>query len=165
MSDPRVEEETVENDVMDVEVSLHHEPREVCITVCITEDTESIDLAWFEDKKLNRVVNGTRRLLQIGVRDWETLGTSETVAEVMDTEAEGEDEMRSSKRTRVAERVPIQVPPEVEPENHDFDVNEFLLSSPNPVVASVFWRLRDTPKSSRTPWISCHVIPVSEIRR
>ena len=40
---------------MDVEVSLHHEPREVCITVCITEDTESIDLAWFEDKKLNRV--------------------------------------------------------------------------------------------------------------
>ena len=30
------------------------------------------------------------------------------------------------------------VPPEVEPQNLDFDVNEFLRSSPNLVVASVF---------------------------
>ena len=38
----------------------------------------------------------------------------------------------------MAERFPFHVPPESEPENHDFDVNEFLQSSPNPVVASVF---------------------------
>ena len=38
----------------------------------------------------------------------------------------------------MAERVAIHVPPEVEPQNLDFDVNEFLRSSPNPVVASVF---------------------------
>ena len=97
---------------------------------------------------LNRVKkNGTRCLLQVGVRDWESLGASpsmiqkrfcETVAEVMDAEAEGEGEIHPSKRQRVAERVPIHAPPEVEPENHGFDVNEFLLSSPNPVVASVF---------------------------
>ena len=55
----------------------------------------------------------------------------------MDAEAEGESEIHLSKRQRVAERIPIRVPPEVEPENHDFDVNEFLRSSPNPVVASV----------------------------
>ena len=42
------------------------------------------------------------------------------------------------KRQRVAERVPIHVPPEVEPENNNFDVNEFLRSSSNPIVASVF---------------------------
>ena len=146
---------------MDVEESLHHEPREVCIT----EDTESIDLAWFEDKKLNRVKMALDVCYRLAFAIGKHLAHPITVAEVMDTEAEGEDEMRSSKRPRVAERVPFQVPPEVEPENHDFDVNEFLRSSPNPVVASVFWRLRDTPKSSRTPWISCHVIPVSEIRR
>ena len=56
----------------------------------------------------------------------------------MDDEAEGEGEIHPSKRQRVAKRVPIHVPPDVEPENHDFDVNEFLRSSPNPVVASVF---------------------------
>ena len=38
----------------------------------------------------------------------------------------------------MAERVDTHVPSEVEPENHDFDVNECLRSSPNPVVASVF---------------------------
>ena len=52
-------------------------------------------------------------------------GFCETVAEVMDAEAEEEDEIHPSKRQRVAERVPFYVPPEVEPENHVFDVNEF----------------------------------------
>ena len=61
-----------------------------------------------------------------------------TVAEVMDAEAEEEDEIHPSKRQSVVERVSIHVPPEVEPENHDFDVNEFFRSSPNSVVASVF---------------------------
>ena len=46
------------------------------------------------------------------------------------------------KEKRVAERVPIHVPPEVEPENDDFDVNEFLRSNANPVVASVLEILR-----------------------
>ena len=50
----------------------------------------------------------------------------------------GEDEIHLSNRPRVAERVTVHVPPEVEPQNLDFDVNEFLRSSPNPVVASVF---------------------------
>ena len=112
-----------------------------------TEDSESIDLAWFENTKLNRVKNGTRCLLQVRVRDWESLGTSpsriqigvcETVAEVMDAEVEGEDEIHPSRRPRVAERVVVHVQPEVEPQTLDFDVNEFLRSSPNPVVVSVF---------------------------
>ena len=86
--------------------------------------------------------NGTRCLLQVGVRDWESLGTSpsriqqgfgETLAEVMDVKVEGEVEIHPSKRPRVAERVAIHVPPDL-----DIDVNEFLRSSPNPVVASVF---------------------------
>ena len=83
----------------------------------------------------------------MGVRDWESLGTSpsrikegfgETVAEVMDAEVEGEDEVHPSKRPRVAERVAKHVPPEVEPQNLDFDVNESLRTNPYPVVASVF---------------------------
>ena len=61
----------------------------------------------------------------------------------MDAEVEGEDELHPAKRLRVAERVPLHVPPEVEPQNHDFDVKKILRSSPNPVVASVFWRLRE----------------------
>ena len=61
-------------------------------------------------------------------------GFCETVAEVSDAEAEGQDEIH-----------PKHVPPEVEPENHDFDVNEFLRTSPNPVVASVFGK---TPRHS-----------------
>ena len=65
-------------------------------------------------------------------------GFCETVAEVMDAEVEGEDEIHPSRRQRVAERVAIHVPPVVEPQNLDFDVNEFRRSSPNPVVASVF---------------------------
>ena len=76
-----------DSDVMDAEGSLHQKPREVCIT----EDTVSIDLGWFENTKLNRVKNGTRCLLQVGVRDW-----------------------------------------------GEFYVNEFLQSSPTPVVASFF---------------------------
>ena len=40
-----------ESDVMDAEGPLYQKPREVCIT----EDTESIDLGWFENTKLNRV--------------------------------------------------------------------------------------------------------------
>ena len=51
---------------------------------------------------------------------------------------EGEDEVHPSKRPRVAERVAKPVPHEVEAQNSDFDVIEFLRSSPNPVVASVF---------------------------
>ena len=91
-----------ESNVMDAEGSLHQKPREVCIT----EDNESIDLGWFENTKLNRVKNGTRRLIQVGVRDWDSLGTSpsmiqkgfcETVAEVTDAEAEGEGEIHPSK--------------------------------------------------------------------
>ena len=106
-----------ECDVTDVEEPLHQKPREVCIT----EDTESIDLVWFENTKMNRVNNGTRCLLQIGIQNWKSLGASpsmiqkgfcETVAEVMDAKAEGEDEIHHEKRQRVAERVPLHVPPE-----------------------------------------------------
>ena len=61
-----------ESDVMDVEESLHQKPRDACIA----EDTATIDLGCFENTKLNRVKNGTRCLLQIGVRDWESLGAS-----------------------------------------------------------------------------------------
>ena len=64
-------------------------------------------------------------------------GFRETVAEVMDAEAEGEDEIHPSQRARVAERVPIHVPSEVEPQSLDFDVDKFVRSSQNSVVASV----------------------------
>ena len=118
----------MESDGMDAEGSLHQKPRDVGGTedvmdgeeVCITEDAESIDLGWFENTKLNRVKNGTRCLLQVGVCGWESLGTSpsripkgfgETVAEVMDAEVEGEDDVHPSKRPRVAERVATHVPP------------------------------------------------------
>ena len=148
--------------VMDAEGSLHQKPRDVCTIeevmndegslhqktneVCITEYAESIDLEWFENTKLTRVKSGTRCLLQVGVRDWEPFGTStsrsqkgfgETVAEVMDAEVECEDEIHPSKKTTSGgtSRHPR---PEVEPQNLDFDVSEFLLSSPNPVVASFF---------------------------
>ena len=106
--DSQVEEEVMENDAMDAESSLHQKPRDASIT----ENTASIDFGWFENTKLNRVKNGTRCLLQVGVRDWESLGASpsmiqkgfcETVAEVMDAEAEGEGEIHPSKRQRVAE--------------------------------------------------------------
>ena len=50
---------------------------------------------------------------------------------------EGEDENHPSKRPRVAERIPIHVLSEVAPQNRDFDVDEFLRSRPNPVVASL----------------------------
>ena len=105
--DSQVEEEMMENVVMDAEGSLHQKSRESDLMddedslhqkpreVCITEDTESIDLGWFDNTKLNRVKNGTQCLLQVGV----------TVAEVMDAEAEGEEEVHPSKRPRVAERV------------------------------------------------------------
>ena len=56
----------------------------------------------------------------------------------MDAEVEGEDEMHPSFRPRVADRVSIHVRPEVEPKSRDFHMNEFLRSSPNPIVASVF---------------------------
>ena len=125
----------MDSDVTDAEGSLHQKPRDICAIedvmndggslhqksneVCITEDAQSIDLGWLENTKLNRVKNGTRCLLQVGVRDWESLGTSpsriqkgsgETVAEVMDAEAEGEDEIHPSKRPQVAERVATHVP-------------------------------------------------------
>ena len=65
----QVEEERMENDVMAAAGSLHQKPREVCIT----EDTASIDLGWFENTKLNRVKNGTldvcyRWAFAIGIR-------------------------------------------------------------------------------------------------
>ena len=93
--DSQVEEGVMENVVIDVEESLHQKPRDACIA----EDTATIDLGLFENTKLNRVKNGTRCLLQVGVRDWESLGAfpsmikkrfCETVTEVMDAEAEGE---------------------------------------------------------------------------
>ena len=133
-----------ESDVMDAEGSLHQKPREVCIT----EDTESIDLVWFENTKLNRVKNGTldvcyRWAFAIG-NHWAQFcqeskhGFCETVAEVMDAEVEGEDEIHPSKRPRVAERVPFYFPSEVESQNPDLNVNELLRSSLNIVVASFF---------------------------
>ena len=83
------------------------------------EDAESIDLGWFENTKLNRVKNGTRCLLLVGVRDWESLGTSlsriqkgfgETEAEVMDLRS-GREKMKIilPKRPRVAARVAFHV--------------------------------------------------------
>ena len=158
----QIEEEMMESDLMDAEGSLHQRPRDVCDTeavmndegslhqtneVCTVEDAEPIDLGWFENTKLNRVKNGTRCLLQVGLCDWESLGTSpsriqkwfgEAVAEGMDAEVEGEDAIHPSKRPQVGERVATHVPPEVELQNLDCDVNEVLRSSPNPVVASVF---------------------------
>ena len=102
-------------------------------------------MGWFENSKLNHAKDGTRCLLQGGLRDWDALGTSplkdstvflsKTVAEVMDAKMEGEEELHPSKRQRVAELVPFPVLSEVEPLNRDFDVNEFSRSSPNPVVA------------------------------
>ena len=56
--------------------------------------------------------SGTRCLLQVGVRDWESLGAflsriqtwfCETVAKVMDDKVEGEDDIHPSERPRVAE--------------------------------------------------------------
>ena len=64
-------------------------------------------------------------------------GFCETVAKVMDAEVEGEDAIHPSKRTRVAGRVSPHVPSEVDPQNRDFNVQQILRSSPNPVVASV----------------------------
>ena len=46
--DSQAAEEPMESDVMDAEGSLYQKPQEVCIT----EDTESIDLGWFEHTKL-----------------------------------------------------------------------------------------------------------------
>ena len=99
--------------------------------------------------------NGTRCLLQVGVRDWESLGAflsriqtfCETVAEVMDAEVEGEDEVHPSKRPRVAERVSLHVPSEVEPQRRDFHAKQIIRSSPNPVVASV----GDSERVQRAP--------------
>ena len=51
--DSQVEEEVMQSDVMDAEGSLHQKPR-------ITEDTESIDLRWFDNTKSNRVKNVIR---------------------------------------------------------------------------------------------------------
>ena len=42
----------------------------------MAEDTATIDLGLFENTTLNRVKNGTRCLLQIGARGWESLGAS-----------------------------------------------------------------------------------------
>ena len=132
-ADGSLHEKSRESDVIDAEGSLHQKPREVRIT----EDTESIDLRWFDNTKSNRV---KKRHSMSVIRGRSRLGGfCETVAEVMDAEAGGEDEVHpSNKKPRVAERVPMNVPLEVEPRDHDFNVNEFLRSSPNPVVALVF---------------------------
>ena len=105
---------------MDVGESLHQKPRDACST----EDTAFLDSGWFENTKFNRVKSGDSMFgWQVGVRDWESLGTTpsmiqkgfcETVADVMDAEAEGEGEIHPSKRQRVAERVPVHVPPDVD---------------------------------------------------
>ena len=163
--DFQLEEERMESDVMDDEVSLHQEPRDVCGTedvmgaegslhqkprdvcaievmddkgslhqksneVCITEDAESIGLRWFENTKLNRVKMVLdaccRWTFAIGNhlahlrQDVFLKGFCETVAEVMDAEVEGEDEIHPSKRPRVAERVATHDPSEVEPQNRRF---------------------------------------------
>ena len=116
--------------VMDAGGSQHQKPRDVCAIeevmndegslhqktneVCIMEDAESIDLAWFENTKLNRVKNSTRCLLHVGVRDWESLGTSpsriqkrfgEAVAEVMDATSGGTS--RYTSRPRSSRRISI----------------------------------------------------------
>ena len=125
----QIEEEMMDSDVMDAEGSPHQKPRDVCAIeevmndegslhhktneVCITEDAESIDLGWFENTKLKRVNNGSRCSLQVGVRNWESLGTSpskiqkgfgESVAGIMGSEVEGEDEIHPSQKPRVADR-------------------------------------------------------------
>ena len=102
-------------------------------------------MGWFDNTELNRVKNGTRCLFQTGVRDWETLGASQsmlrkgvcdTVAEVMDAQV--------AKRSR---KFILQKNHEWRNEflftsrltqNRDVDMNGFLWSSPNPVVASSF---------------------------
>ena len=132
---PRVEEGTLENDVMDDHAKF-----------AITEDTESVDLKWFQNTKLNRVKNGTRCLLQVGVRDGESLGTSPSMIQKAFVKR-----LRKSWMPKRMEKMRFtlqkdhewrdeflyHVPPDVEPQNRDFDVNEFLRSIPNPIVASI----------------------------
>ena len=105
----------------------------------------------------------------MGVRDWESLGTSpsriqkgfgETLAEV-----EGEDALHLSKKTTSAGTSRLHVPPEVEPQNLDFDVNEFLRSSPNPDVASVFGDCEIIQKAGSTSRISRDEVSVFELWR
>ena len=140
--------------VMDAEGSQHQKPRGVCAIeevmndegslhqktkeVCIMEDAESVVLGWSHE-----VEPCGRWASVIGshlahLRQEFKKGFGEIVADVMDAEVDGEDEIHPSRRPRVAERVAAHVPPEVEPQNLDFDVNESLRSSQNPVVASVF---------------------------
>ena len=123
---------------------MRQKPREVCIT----EDVDSIDLGWLENGKLNCVKNGTRCFLQVGVRDWESQGTSPsrtqkgfcgTVAEIMDNKMEGEDEIRISKRPRVAERSSCTGPVRDRVTESRFLTSmNFFGQSANHVVASVF---------------------------
>ena len=69
----------------------------------------------------------------------------------MDADLEGEEEIHTSKRRRVAELVPMPVLPEVGPPNWDFDVNEIFQSSPNLVVATIFGEFRRSPEGSSAP--------------
>ena len=101
-----------EKDAMDVEASLHQKPREndaMDVEESLTRTSLKILRlsTSFENTKLNRVKNGTRCLLQVGVRDWESLGASPsmiqkgfcgTVADVMDAEAS---RLRSSPRIMI----------------------------------------------------------------
>ena len=77
----------------------------------------------------------------------------------------GENEIHPSKRPRVAERVAFRVPPMVEPQNLDFDVHEFLRSSPNPVVASDFGDCEIIQKGGSTSGISRDDVSVFELWR
>ena len=89
----------------------------------------------------------------------------ETVAEVMDAEVEEGDEIHPSRRPRVAERAAIHVPPEVEAQNLDSDFNEFLRSSPNPVVALVFGVRAIIQKGGSVSKISRDEVSVFELWR
>ena len=112
-----------------------------------TEDTESIDLGRFENTKLCRVkkwhsmsVTGGRS--RLGITGHISVENPKRVLR----NSGRSDGCRSGKRRRDASfkettsggTSSIHVTPEVKPQNRDFDANEFLRSSPNPVVASFF---------------------------
>ena len=174
----------MESDVMDAEGSLHQKPRDVCAIeevmndesslhqktneACIMEDAESIDLLWFENTKLNRVKSGTRCLLQVGVRDWESLGTSPSRNKKVWRNSGRSHGCRSGRgrrnsyfqKTHEWRNESIHVQPKVEPQNLDFDVNEFLRSSPNPLL-----RLSDNSKGGSASRRSRDEVSVFELWR
>ena len=116
------------------EGALHQKPREVCIT----EDTESIDLGWFENTKWNHVKNDTTKFVTSGRSRLGFTGTSPSMIQnpfvkrwqkLWDVEAEEEEAISIVQKDHEwRKRVPF----------HVFNVNDFLRLSPNPFVASVF---------------------------